>query len=369
MMRMSLGKDLKDSLRIAQKDLLEFSRSKMRLATFVLLPIILIALFGFMFPGSGQINHIPIAVVDLAPNGQGSYLVASFERAASSSGSLDVVTFVSVAQAKQAIISGQIYGALIVYPTFPAQNSIVLIVDNTNPTVAEELRASVGSILSSLTASDPSPLFVESIAPWAPSTEFEYMAPGFVGLTVVMAGMAGLAATVAREREIGTMDGLMVAPIARSSIITGKAVAQLVRGLLQAAIIIILVVAFFGVKIYGDPLLILAVLILGDLGFVGIGIIATSVASDQETATMTLMLLEFPMIFLSGVLYPVIQLPWWLQYVAKAIPLTYMVDALRRLMVLNAGLSAIMGPLLFMLIFSLVALGIAVPVFNRAVTR
>jgi len=366
---LSLKKNFKDSLRIAQKDLLEFSRSKMRIATFVLMPVILIALFGFMFPGSGQINHIPLALVDEAPTGEGSYIATAFERLSSTSGSLNVVTFSSVAQAKQAVISGEVYGVFIVYPTFPASDSLALIVDNTNPQVAAELEASVGSILSSLVGSSPSPLYVESIAPWAPSSEFEYMAPGFVGLTVVMAGMAGLAATVAREREIGTMDGLMVAPIARSSIITGKAVAQMVRGLLQAAIIVVMVVAFFGVKVYGNPLLIIAVLILGDLGFVGLGIIATSVASDQETATMILMLLEFPMMFLSGVLYPVIQLPWWLQYVARVIPLTYMVEALRRLMILNAGLGVIMGPLLFMLVFAIVALGIAVPIFSRAVTR
>ncbi|MFQ1020372.1 ABC transporter permease [Tardisphaera saccharovorans] len=366
---MGAGKTLKDSLRIAQKDLLEFSRSKMRLTTFVLMPIILIALFGFMFPGSGQINHIPLAVVDEANGGQAQAFAQSFQQVSQSSGVLSTTSFASVQQAKQAVISGQDYGVLIIYPTFPQQNSVVLIVDNTDPQVAAELEASVDQIMAGLIHSDPSPLFVESIAPWAPSSEFEYMAPGFVGLTVVMAGMAGLAAAVSRERELGTMDGLMVAPVSRSSIITGKAIAQTVRGLIQAAIIVLLVVAFFGVKIYGNPLLILAVLILGDLGFVGIGIIATSIASDQESATMILMMLQFPMIFLSGVLYPIMQLPWWLQDIARAIPLTYMVEALRRLMVLNAGVSAIVGPLVFMLVFAVVAMGLAVPIFNRAVTR
>ncbi|MGC8601404.1 MAG: ABC transporter permease [Thermoprotei archaeon] len=366
---MSKTKAIRDSLRIAQKDLLEFSRSKMRLTTFVLMPIILIALFGFMFPGSGQINHVPLAMVDEAGTGQAQLFAESFQRVSQSSGALSVTTYSSIQEAKQAVISGQNYGVLIIYPNFPQQNSVVLIVDNTDPQVAEELEVSVNEIIGALVQRDPSPLFIESIAPWAPSSEFEYMAPGFVGLTVVMAGMAGLAAAVSRERELGTMDGLMVAPISRSSIITGKAIAQTVRGLIQAAIIVVLVVGFFGVKIYGNPLLILAVLILGDLGFVGIGIIATSIASDQESATMVLMMLQFPMIFLSGVLYPIMQLPWWLQDIARAIPLTYMVEALRRLMVLNAGIGAITGPLIFMLAFALLAMGLAVPIFNRAVTR
>lgn len=366
---MTARKWISDVLRIAQKDLTEFSRSKMRMASFMLMPIILIALFGFMFPGTGSIGHIPLAVVDQASSGPGAAFAEAFSQVSSSSGQLRLTYYATLEQAKQAVVGGSASGVLIIYPNYPAQGSVVLIVDNTDPTVAAQLEGTVGSLIRLISSGGDQPLVVQSIAPWAPTSEFEFMAPGFVGVTVVMAGMAGLAAAVAREREIGTMDGLMVAPISRSSIITGKTVAQTIRGLIQAAIVVLVVVLFFGVKIYGNPLYIVLVLLLGDLGFVGIGIIATSAASDQESATMVLMMLEFPMIFLSGVLYPISQLPSWLQDVAWAIPLSYMVEALRRLMVLNAGLGSITWPLAYMLIFAAASMGLAIPLFNRAVTR
>jgi ABC-2 type transport system permease protein len=108
---------------------------------------------------------------------------------------------------------------------------------------------------------------------------------------------------------------MMMSPISRFSVIFGKALSQTVRGLFQGLIMVGLTMIVFGVKIYGSPILMLLVLLLGVLGFVGIGIIATSIASEQETAMMILMMMQIPMMFLSGTIYPVEQLPggcrWW----------------------------------------------------------
>ena len=82
-------------------------------------------------------------------------------------------------------------------------------------------------------------------------------------LTVMMSVMTGLPVAISQEREVGTMDGMMVAPINRLSIILGKALGQTGRGLIQGVIVMALALGIFGVVIHGSMLLVVALLLLG----------------------------------------------------------------------------------------------------------
>jgi len=198
---------------------------------------------------------------------------------------------------------------------------------------------------------------------------FEFMAPGLMAMNVMMSVMTGLPVAISHEREIGTLDGLMVAPINRLSIILGKTLAQTLRGLLQGTIILIMAVTLFGVTIQGSLLLVFALLLLDVFSFVGIGIVITSFAKDQETAAMMMMTIIFPMMFMSGVFFPVQQMPWYMQSTSKLIPLSYATSALRKVIVLGAGLSAISTEVLVLSAFGIVFTSIAIPTFKRNMTQ
>jgi ABC-2 type transport system permease protein len=190
-----------------------------------------------------------------------------------------------------------------------------------------------------------------------------------MAMTVMMSVMTGLPVAISQEKEIGTMDGMMVAPINRLSIILGKTLGQTARGLIQGIIILILAVGLFGVAIQGSILLVFALLLLGVFSFVGLGIVITSFTKDQETAQMLMMTLMFPMMFLSGVFFPIQQMPWYMQDISKILPLTYASDSLRRVMVLGAGIPQISTDLIVLIVFGAVMIAIAVPVFRRMMTR
>jgi ABC-2 type transport system permease protein len=102
---------------------------------------------------------------------------------------------------------------------------------------------------------------------------------------------------------------------------------------------------------------------------VGLGVVLTSFAKDQETAMMMMMTLMFPMMFLSGVFFPIQQMPWYMQDISKVLPLTYAAQALREVMVLGAGLSAISTEVTILIVFGVVMTAIALPVFRRVMTR
>ncbi|MCJ7763184.1 ABC transporter permease [Candidatus Bathyarchaeota archaeon] len=128
-------------------------------------------------------------------------------------------------------------------------------------------------------------------------------------------------------------------------------------------------VGLFGVTIHGNILLVFGLLLLGVFSFVGLGIVLTSFAKDQETATMMMTMLMFPMMFISGVFFPIQQMPWFMQGIASFLPLTYVATALRKVMVLGAEIPAISTELMILIAFGAVMIAIAVPVFRRAMTR
>jgi len=162
---------------------------------------------------------------------------------------------------------------------------------------------------------------------------------------------------------------MMVAPVNRLSILLGKTGAQTARGLIQGLIILGLAIGIFGVAVQGSLLLVFALLLLGVFSFVGLGIVITSFTKDQETAQMLMMTLMFPMMFLSGVFFPIQQMPWYMQDISKALPLTYASDALRKVMVLGSGVSQISTDLIVLIVFGVVMIAIALPVFKRMMTR
>jgi ABC-2 type transport system permease protein len=214
------------------------------------------------------------------------------------------------------------------------------------------------------------PYIVESrgIVPGEPNY-FQFVAPGIIAMVVMMALMTGLPHAISYEKDIGTLDGMLAAPINRLSIILGKVMAQTVRGMIQGFIILTLAVVLFSVVIEGNILLVIFLILLTVFSFVGLGILITSFTENEETATMVMMTLMFPMMFLSGVFFPLQQMPWYMQGLAKFIPLTYATTALRKVMVLGADISAVSTEVLILLTFGIVLLAIAVPMFRKAMSK
>lgn len=399
-----MASNLSASLEIAYKDLLEFWRMKILFVTFLMLPVILMVLFGFMFPTVGTSNpysgkiaspytNVPVGIV-VEDGGALAYSVADqFKQLSLSTGLLSVREFASFGAAREEIVGGRLKGVVVIPSGFTEalasnrQATITVMMDDTSPQLASTVYSEISTILKMISggissstiaslgsSTDPSfiiePINIErkSLITGTTST-FEFLAPGFMALTIVMGTLSGLGAAIAREREQGTMDGILVAPVSSYAIVAGKVIAQTIRGMIQAFIILGIAMAFFGVKIYGSFLLMLLVMILGIASFIGLGIIVTCVAAQQETAMTLMMLLHIPSMFICNIIFPIEQLPGWLQAVGRALPLYYAADGLRKVIVLNANLSQISLDLTILVLYSIVTLGIAIPTFRRTLTR
>ena len=182
-------------------------------------------------------------------------------------------------------------------------------------------------------------------------------------LLSMMAGLTALGSALSREKEDGTITAVMLSPIRTGSFLTGKMLSQLIRSLIQSAVVVILVILLFHMSFNGNILLTAAILILGIFGFLGLGLLVTALTKDQETSQLLLNLVFFPMLFLSGVLYPLQELPAFVADIAKVLPLTYGVQAFRQVVVFNAPIGSVWPSMLILFLFGAVSLAIAVPVF------
>src|SRR5271157_4920124 len=388
------------SMRIAWKDLTELFRNRLGLVLLILMPLFMMAMIGFIYPSSNTtISNMPVGLVNFDSGNNtipSQAFITGLQQINSQTHMLKLSNVSNMAGIKDEVQKGDLDGGIVISSDFSAsimngeQGTLTIVTDQSNPTIAAELQAALSAVFdqmstllaqekvqnlsSTVTANDslavvkPYDVQTEGVVPGTPSY-FNFIAPGIMMMTVMMSVMTGLPVAISQEKEVGTMDGMMVAPINRLSIILGKSLGQTARGLLQGAIIMGLAIGLFGVAIQGSILLVVGLLLLGVFSFVGLGIVMTSVAKDQETAQMMMMTLMFPMMFLSGVMFPIQSMPWFMQDISKFLPLTYASDAMRKVMVLGAGVSDISMDLMIMIVFGAVMIAIAVPLFRRMMTR
>lgn len=386
---------LSHSFRIARKDLTELFRNRLGLVLLILMPLFMMVMVGFIYPsGNSSPTNLPVALVNEDTN-YGNFstdasqtFITVLQQINSKTSMMTLTNASSANDIKSMVQKGDIEGGIIIPNNFTQsistdqQGTLIIITDQSNPQVSATIQVALSAVFdqmgtmlalqrlnaSSLAIVKPYNVQTEGVVSGTPSY-FDFIAPGIMAMTVMMSVMTGLPVAISQEKEIGTLDGMMVAPINRLSIILGKTLGQTARGLLQGVIILVLAAVLFHVAIQGSILLVFALLLLGVFSFVGLGIVITSFAKDQETAQMMMMTLMFPMMFLSGVFFPIQQMPWYMQDVSKVLPLTYASQALRKVMVLGAGIPDITTELTIMIVFGVIMTAIAVPVFRRMMTR
>jgi ABC-2 type transport system permease protein len=388
---------LSHSFRIAWKDLTELFRNRLGLVLLIVMPLFMMVMVGFIYPSNGTVNNLQVGLVNEDSGFNNITLpsqsfIMGLQQINNQTHLLILSNVSSVADIRDMVQRGDLEGGIIIPSNFSTsimtgqQGTLIIVSDESNPqisatiqgvlkTVFDEMGTAVAqqkvqalNVTNTLAVVKPFNVQTQGIVSGNP-TYFDFIAPGIMAMTVMMSVMTGLPVAISQEKEVGTMDGMMVAPINRLSIILGKTLGQTARGLIQGIIILILAVGLFGVAIQGSILLVFALLLLGVFSFVGLGIVITSFTKDQETAQMLMMTLMFPMMFLSGVFFPIQQMPWYMQDISKILPLTYASDALRKVMVLGAGVPQISTDLIVLVVFGVVMIAIAVPVFRRMMTR
>ena len=181
----------------------------------------------------------------------------------------------------------------------------------------------VTNITSSLLSSGAAPGVV--VRNWFnPNLEFQwFFLPNLIGILTFMLGLVVTGLTVAREREVGTFDQLLVTPSTPMEIALAKLVPGCVTGLIHGTLFLLISVFGFGIPFAGSLILLYVSLLVFALASGGLGLMVSSLCQTQQQAFLGAFTIGVPCILISGMLTPVHNMPWVLQLASEFVPMTH----------------------------------------------
>lgn len=312
-------------------------------------PALLQALL-FGYGATYELKHAPYAVLDLSRSETSTRILARLDGTGVFERQADLA---SSAQIAEVIDSGR---ALLVL-SFPSdfeqrlasgqQAPVQLILDGRNSSTAGAAAAQVGSIINGFSGSHGDAGAGVSLvrrAWYNPNLESRWqLMPALIAALSMLQTLLIAALSVAREREQGTFDQLLVTPLTPMQILIGKAVPSIAVGLVQSTIILLIIRFWFQIPMSGSYALLYLGLVTFTTAAVGIGLSISALASNMQQAMLYTFLLIMPLMLLSGLLTPVRNMPDILQVATYANPLRFGIDLVRRVYLEGAGMQEI-GP-------------------------
>ena len=373
-----------------RKELISLKRHPGRLVSIIAFPIIMILLFGYGM--GGDLTDLPIIVASQS-DGNLTDLTLNTIKETETYHVVDVVDDIGVA--KQKVDNGEVKAAIILPSDYDSddssQKSVTLYLDSSDQMASQVLESSTEGIfyrISNVVASQTSvstqdadiePSAMHSLSNFRDDVALhinriygnikyiDFLVPAVLGMTIMMSCMLGMGSTIAGERETGELARLFMTPTSVSTVIGGKIVAKLLVELVRALILIFMAIILFNVSIKGGILQTFIVLVIGALCFVSFGIYFSAGTSTQEDYAQLVMPFSMPMMFVSGVFYPVETMPWILQKCAYIFPLTYLNDAMRGVMLKGQSLGDVWIDLVVLLAFTAFFFILGIKRFNRDV--
>ncbi len=194
-----------------------------------------------------------------------------------------------------------------------------------------------------------------------------YNVPAVIGTLMLMMSLMLTALAVVREREMGTLEQLMVSPLSPGELIAGKTIPFGLVGLMQMAIITVVALVWFRIPFLGfAPLLLLAALLFL-ITALGLGLLISTVSNTQQEAFLTTFLAIMPVMLLSGFMFPVSSMPAAFQWLTLLNPLRHYLEIVRAIFLKGAGLDSLWPQFLYLLVMGAGVLWLAASRFHKTV--
>lgn len=169
-----------------------------------------------------------------------------------------------------------------------------------------------------------------------------YMVPGIMGLILMITTLSLMSMAIVREREIGTLEQLIVTPMKKYQLLIGKLIPFTLIGFVVLFIVMLIMTQWFGIVVKGNKLYLLFTALLFVLSNLGLGLFVSTVSKTQQQAMMaSVFALMMPMIYLSGFAFPIENMPQVVQYITYLIPLRYFITILRGIVLKGIGFSSL----------------------------
>jgi len=361
-------------LALVRKEFLALLKDKRSRLVLIVPPMIQLLVFGYA--ATFDLKDIPFAVYNEDRGAASRDLVAAFDgapafhRVASLAAQHEVAALVDRRDVLAVLHIGPRFSAdLLSGDPAPVQ----LIVDGRNSNTAMIALGYARQIVDrynrnwiAARALQAPPARLESRAWFNPNLEsLWFFVPGIIGMLTLVTTMLVTALTVAREREQGTFDQLLVTPLRPGEILLGKALPGFLIGLVQGTVILLIATLWFRVPLLGSLPALYAGLALFLLSGVGAGLLISSLAVTQQQGLLGAFLFMVPAVILSGFATPIANMPEAVQYVTLIDPLRYFLVILRKVFLEGAGFDVLTHQYWPMALIAAVSLGLASWLFRH----
>lgn len=339
---------------LAFKEFIHFSRDRLMTPFILLGPLLQLVLMAWAT--SKDIEHLSLVVLDQ----DRSQISRALVTAVTNAGTLDVTAYPNSLEDTQRLIEeGKATVALLIPPDFAAgletANSVPqlqVIIDGSNMLASRTVRQAIegavaewGQKLASQwvgVGNTGTPIDLRMIARFNEELEYRlYAVPAELGFVVYMVTLMVAAIGIARERELGTMEQLLVTPVTSLELIIGKAIPAMVIACVDFILLLPLIVWGFNIPLRGSLWLLLSLTLLFITVELGWGIMVSAIARDQQQALLFVFLLAMTEMVFSGYIVPVDNMPPLLRMASNLFPIKHYLIIVRHIMVKGVALQHI----------------------------
>ena len=360
---------LENILTIFTKEYRQLKRDRLSLAAIVLVPTMMLILYGFAL--SFDVKHVPLGILDESNTMESRELT----RKILSTEYFDYAGTPGGMPAVDAFIQDNHADAVLVIPVDYAKQiltgkgaDVQVILDGSNANSATIIMGYVNGILQSYSASLTAafvsrrgrPISLSSIdfrprVLYNPELKsMKYLVPGLVAFILMILTTLIPAISIVREKERGTMEHILLAPVSPLEAILGKTLLYFLLSLGATVMVLTVAILLFSVPVQGSIALLSLVIVLFLVSGLGIGILISTLTSTQSQAYLAAAsIANLPNMILSGFIYPINSMPVWLQAITFVFPGRYFIASLRGVLLKGAGVLDIWDQILPLVAFSI----------------
>lgn len=358
---------------LAQKEMRSLVKDP-RMRVQLVVPVLIMG-FLFGYAANYNIEDIPYVAIDASHTAASTDFLAHVEGApafhcVAAPGNIDA--------AKDLLDTGEALAILTVPETFERQLAagetapVQVIADGRNPALAGMIERYIARIAADWSAaqSGRTPAITLETRTWYNPNQLSRWTflPSFLAMIAFVQVMMLAGMSIAREREQGTFDQLLVTPLSKTAILIGKAIPPVAVGLFQAMCVFLIARFWFGVPFAGNFATLMLTLFLFMVSTTGVGLSISSISRNMQQVLVYLLVLMIPMVLLSGLVTPVDNMPAFLQAVTYADPMRFVIDAVRRIYLEGASLGEIAWDFVPMLAVAAVTMPLAGWLFRHKTT-
>lgn len=355
-----------------KKEFYHILRDPRTLMILIGMPVVQILLFGYAI--NNELKNAPIAILDLSADERSHQLTSKV--LASDYFSLSDRIY-SEKEIEEVFKDGITKAVLVFSSDFSHHMSsegkakVQIVADATDPNTATSIINYINAIIADYNRGNnlsQMPLTINSEVRMRYNPELNssyYFVPGIIVVLLMLISAMMTSISIAREKELGTMEVLLASPMAPLQIILAKVVPYMLLSFFDAMLILVLGKFVFGVPILGNIGLLLFVIIIFILLALALGILISTVANTQQTALlMSMMGLLLPTILLSGFIFPVENMPFLLRMISNIIPAKWCIITLKDIMLKGVGITMVLKEVLIMIVFLVVFVLLSIKKFN-----